>query len=295
MKKLLIILFIALAINSYCQVFGSKDRQGYSYSDLDASLYMSSLTTPITDSMSNKIFNFIIKLKDSLNITNLYQRFDVFYLFANETSELALRNMAKRSFDGTIQGTVTFTVYEGFTGNGSTGIIKTGYIPSVSAYAFELYYSSLGIYSRTNILRNNVDIGCYSTTPVSYSALGVRLSASNFTATINRNTNVGSNYYPEDSTGIGMFVVTNPNTPSTNNLYINGLYVATNSTTIFTYNLSSLEFYVLAYNNNGSVGLPSTNQISVAFIGGGLSDEEVEKITNCIEWYMDSNGKGVID
>ena len=52
--------------------------------------------------------------------------------------------------------------------------------------------------------------------------------------------------------------------------------------------------YVLAFNNAGALGSPSTKQVSVFFTGGGLTQQKINTITDIIEENMDAKKTGVI-
>jgi len=52
--------------------------------------------------------------------------------------------------------------------------------------------------------------------------------------------------------------------------------------------------YMLGYNNDGVLGLPSTQQVSVGFAGGGMTQTNVNNFTDTLEVYMDAIGAGII-
>jgi len=66
------------------------------------------------------------------------------------------------------------------------------------------------------------------------------------------------------------------------------------TTSVVSTQVPEVQFYLLALNTANAPGLYCTNQISFAFIGGGLTATEARQVTNCIEYYMDALGKGVI-
>src|SRR5690606_25638804 len=69
--------------------------------EFEAERYFASLETPLSNSAKTKINNFVAMLKDSLEIDSLAEKFDVMYLFANETPDAGLHNLVKRMHDAT--------------------------------------------------------------------------------------------------------------------------------------------------------------------------------------------------
>lgn len=56
-----------------------------------------------------------------------WSSFDILYLFATDTAATALTNLTSSSFTATTSGSPTFTAAQGYTGNGTTTFINTGY------------------------------------------------------------------------------------------------------------------------------------------------------------------------
>jgi len=76
-------------------------------------------------------------------------------------------------------------------------------------------------------------------------------------------------------------------------LYVNNV-IKINGVAITT-KIPNQDMTLLALLNGGSVyNYFENDQISFAFIGAGLTSTEARQVTNCIEYYMDALGKGVI-
>jgi hypothetical protein len=75
---------------------------------------------------------------------------------------------------------------------------------------------------------------------------------------------------------------------SVNYMYITG--TGTSQTTA----IPNYSFYIGARNENSIPERYIDCQISVVFFSEYISEENNRKILNCIEYYMDSNGKGII-
>jgi len=227
-------------------------------------------------------------------IDSLPEVFDVMYILANETEEAALKNLVKRSHDATKVNSPAFTAWEGFTGNGSDNCINTNWNGRTSdAVVYTLNSASFGIYYRTNTVGTAYESnGCYSTTADGGTANRIR---------IDRDNNYSNSYY----CAVNGTYATASSTDRLNGMYIASrtasnvvkLYVnniaKVNATTAST-KIPNQNVHVLALlTNGGSLALYENDQISLAFLGKGLSAAEERKVTNCFEYYMILNDKGL--
>lgn len=248
----------------------------------DSKIYFAAMSTPLSTEQQERIDTLVRRLYVDLSITNLSQAFDFFYLHANETPEAALRNLVKRSHDATNINSTTFTQWQGFTGNGSNMHLNTNYNPSTSATALLSNSGSMGVYVRSNNLTDGGSL-MGNTGVTNRSEIIVRT-----THVQGRLNNTTSHY----STGMhgndirGMWIE-----QQTGKLYIykNATLLQESSTSV-TSGYTTANIFILSTGSNYSF-----NQVSVAYIGKGLSATEVSNITNSIEWYMDDLGTGVID
>jgi len=75
---------------------------------------------------------------------------DGLYIFATNTTTTANLNLCGTSFGLTSHGTITFNADTGYTGNGSTGYLDTGFNLSTAGGHFLQNSASLGVYVLTN-------------------------------------------------------------------------------------------------------------------------------------------------
>lgn len=294
-QGLTVLIFIvqALLVQNYAQSFWvvAGFDGGVSY-DADAKTYFNAMITPLSADQKARVNTFVEMVKDTLNMTNLSDRWDVAYLFANETSEAGLKNLVKRSHDATIgSATVTFTADQGFAGNGSSGYINTNYNPNddhvkCNAVIDEIADFSMGIYSRTDGQQAGQSFGVNNGAQI----LALRLRHTNNHAYIYAfgNTQMDAGASTNSS---GFFVATSENFNKTA-LYRNGAVVTSNlvgvSTTYPDYNL-----FISAINAADTPGSYVNYQFSFFFLGDELTATEIRGLNNCIEYYMDSLGTGV--
>jgi len=291
LKKLILILFLTGL------TFGQSNLLLLMSSDvvivpdeMETTRYLASLTTPLSDSQEVNINNLIAMLKDSLNIDSLPQVFDAIYLFANETSEAGLKNIVKRSFDGTLAGTSnpTFQAWRGFGDDPSIGgYVNSNFTPSTEGVAYTLNSSSFGVYSRVDHLGTGlVEMGTYSGTNTR-SRIYLLASANTVTYSIQ---DASADFSVANSNTSGLFVVSRTG-ETAKAVYRNGLSLGTDATA--SGGLSAQKFYIMAWNNNGTAAGMTPRQIAIAFIGKGFTPTEVRMINNCFEVYLDGIGAGV--
>ena len=122
----------------------NKLRRGGGVSlDPDLTTYLNALTTPLSSDQQTKLNTLVTDIKDGLNIDNLSDFFDTFHILANETEEAGLKNLAKRSHDGTAYNSPVFTQYEGFKGDGSSAYVKISYNPKTDGVNYSFSFSSV--------------------------------------------------------------------------------------------------------------------------------------------------------
>lgn len=218
----------------------------------------------------------------------VWAKLDLFYLFAqtvNSASE-ALKNwILPGTHDASLVNAPAFVALEGFTGNGSTSYINTGWDATTDGVNYIQDSASAGVYIRTNIAGTETDIGARSAAgrfQISPRVVGDEKQA------IGPNDLTALNDANTDSRG--MFVLTRT-ASNARALYKNKVANSDSeaSTGIFTDDV-----FILANNNFGAPNNHSTRQVACAIIGGGLTQANVDALTDAVEAYMDSNGKGVI-
>ena len=262
-------------------------RVGLKY-DLDLVTYIAGLATPLSDGQLILLNNFIVTLKSGLGIRNLSDAFDIIYILANETTEAALRNLVKRSHDATAVNSPTFTILEGYTGNGSSMYINTNYNANTQGVNYTLNSASMGYYGRLNV-STGMPFGVFDNGGATNSMINGKNASNQFIVQLNTAGYgvVGTNY----GTGAGFYV----GSRTANNVtygYNNGARSAIK--TDASVSMYSYTHYILAAHRSAGATSFSNQQVSFAFTSRGLTQAEVTVITNAFEAYMDANGKGVI-
>ena len=228
-------------------VFRRPTGPGY---DADAAAYFAAVTTPFSTARKAIINTLVTTLKADGNWAGL----DRLWLMANEASDQGLISLVNPASTAmTLVNAPTFTVDQGFTGDGLTTYINTGYTPNVDGIKFTLNSASMGVYSRTQVSAGEADMGegdTYNTDLlVCFSGTGyARISS----AGVN-----GAN-----ASSVGFFAAVQDAT--TGFFYKNGTsqFSAANTGEL----LASLPLWILARNLSGNER-NNTKEISIAFTG----------------------------
>jgi len=210
---------------------------------------------------------------------------DIFWLMGghtNDNGESVLNWVNPGTFDGVVVNSPTFTALEGFTGDGLTTRIMTNYIPSINGINYKLNSASIFVYARK-------DTG----TDLKALCGGDTIPASQIIT--------GSTFYSDINNANASIANTNVNTKGflgasrTASNLIESYNNATKYTDVdVSTGVQNDELWVLARRGAGTGQFFTDNQISMFFVGGGLSEVQVTGFRAAFKAYMDSNGKGVI-
>lgn len=279
MKKLILILLLATTL--YPQSSNLLLLMSGGYKNPETTLYLAGQT--VSGEQATRIDNFVTMLKDSLGITSLSSKFDVMYLLANQNQALGLRNLVKRSHDATAVNSPTFTQWQGFAGNGTSSYLNTN------------FKESQGI--NYNISNYNIMMGAYLRSG-SYGSLAIMGARGSKYSLIYNLSIAGISYYGNVTSPITSSIanVSYPKMQSAGRENNTQATVSTKNSTLNHYTTNTLNFegsadnnfYIFAYNNNGTPAAYSDAQASFVYFSRFLTSVEIRKIFNCFKYYMDS-------
>ena len=127
---------------------------GISY-EPEAEALFSAFTTPPTDARKSVINNTILIWKGN----GFWDEADVIAVFDAETSQAGLVNWKNPAHTFTLVNSPTFTVDQGFTGNGTSSYIDLNWNPSVDAVKMTLNSTGMHCSSRSAGSANGVLVG----------------------------------------------------------------------------------------------------------------------------------------
>jgi hypothetical protein len=219
----------------------------------------------------------------------LWTSLDRLWLLAGENAISALTDLVANSL-ATAVSAPTFTVDQGYTGNGTTSYVDTNAVSG----------------SLTNYVQNSASFGYWALTDSSKSASrfgwfdsagGVKdgyLSLHNHDTSDNIVVAINSSTFDElRLTRAGNFLVGNRPDSTHQEAYVDGAFV--NSAVSNSVSLSGLTetFFVCGRNDNGSLFAQSDEQVSIALIGGSFTSGEQFNLYSRLATYMASVLTGI--
>jgi hypothetical protein len=215
-----------------------------------------------------------------LKTDTIWSETDIMYMFATTDTGQANYNWKSSNYNIVASGSTipTFTTEKGFTSNGTTGYLKTNWIPSTNAVYYTVNDGSYSVYSQDNIGENLFVLGANNTT-TNFMHLNPRTTVNNIDGRINQDTVKNRS----NSNSQGFFTVSRGSS-SGYDIYRNGALL---------YNISSVssalptvQLSILGNNYNGTTTSFTTRQISFVRVGAKLSSYRQNILHRRIEWYL---------
>lgn len=294
MKKLILSFLLIFSLVVPGQVVGQisgKIKPSYTtqlYSKAycsEAVAVFDAMTTKPSDARKTLINDLI----EGLKTDGIWAGLDCFWMMAchiNDNGEAQINWKNPGTFDCTNVHATAYEVDRGYTGDGANDYLNTNYNPSTDGINYSLDDASFGAYIRTNVLENKADMGIAIVADniilYSYHTTGPQTYIR-----INDNTYINV----AQANSLGFYIVTriaNNNSLAYKNK-TNIADVVSNSTAI-----PNSEMFLFAYNNGTVASALSTKQIAAAFVGGGMTQTNVNNFTDRLETFMDAIGAGVI-
>lgn len=248
-------------------------RRGPAY-DPDALAFFARLTTQPTETRK-KLYSDLIA---SLKTAGVWSKLDALYILAAADAQAARQNLVANAFNLTAVGSPAFATDRGYTGDGATANLATGFNPSTAPSAkYTQDQATLASWVRSS---NNG----------SYCAVG--LSASGVTGSIRPNASgnlsVATNNATADtsavvgSAGLSAWTRTASNSLK---LYKNGALLATKTTASISLPNAAVTLLMLSNFSQFSV-----DQVAAASIAGPMSDSEHAAFHSALNIYMTAVG-----
>jgi hypothetical protein len=205
---------------------------------------------------------------------------DGIYILATNTTATANLNLCGTSFGLTTSAAPTFSADHGYTGNGTTQFLDTGFNPSTAGGRSTLNSSSLGVYTLTNRASNStVQAGVADATAFSY--VGV-FQGGNAAVDVN-----GFTFSPGSAVSASQGLTAGSRTVSGSiDSYKNASSTSLGTITDASTNLPNRSYYICGYNNAGTLTSPTSDQIAAAFFGAGITGAQFLLLSNRINAYM---------
>lgn len=134
-----------------------KGVGGYVFTNAEADALVARFTTEPDDTRKGLIDAWWTTVKAAgVSASDL----DIFYMLAAADSQAARQNWIADAYHATAVNSPSFVADRGYTGNGSTSYLDTGFNPTTaSSPKYTLNDASMGIFCRTNVQEQARDIG----------------------------------------------------------------------------------------------------------------------------------------
>jgi len=213
---------------------------------------------------------------------------DAFWMFAAHDDQAALLNWIEDDHNCTEVNSPAFEVDKGYTGNGTSSYLNTNYNPLVDGVKAVLGDIGFGLYQRASIGDGTYWLlGATSSTTFRLGILP-RFFDTVFASAFTANTSFSNS----NTVTQGLFSVSSLDEAQVS-VYINGSldFTETPDQDIGSF----YDIYILCQNSAGTAGNFSVGQVSFAFIGRGLTENEQATLFSLIEAYLDAIGAGVVE
>ena len=228
----------------------------------------------------------------TLVINGIWDRLDWMPAFAQTTSAGGLINCINPGTNNpTIVNDPLFTALEGFTTDGLSKYINSNWKMITDGVNYTLNDCSFGFYIRNNVATDEVAMGVRDDTPGLDQVTYITPRAvSDGKCYLRCNETMATYIRALNADSRGMWIG-NRTAVDDYALYKNTMELISGANV--TSNLTDLEFFIGAMNDDGVAANHTPYQFSMAFTGGGLTPVQTQVLTNAFEAYMESNGKGV--
>lgn len=209
---------------------------------------------------------------------------DFLSIYAAADSATALTNLVQASYGGTVHGTMTFAANVGYQGDGNTGYIDTGFTPSTAAGNFSLNSATLGVAIQTNRTTPNFSFAIGTTFDDGTTSAIIPMWGDGTSGTVAMlNNNDFTVHNSSTTTAKGMWVTSLLSNAFSlwkdNTLLVSRPPVSVNGPSAF-------PVLVGAARSGGNPGQFSTDQISAAFGGAGLTSAQISAVSNAINNFL---------
>ena len=230
-------------------------------------------------------------LINGLVTDGVFSLLDALYIFATNTTTTANLNLISTSFGLTQTGSVTFSADHGYTGDGSTGYLDTGYTPSTAGGHLTLNSVSGGAYILNSRATANNHCAFGTGDNAFIDKLNYQPLNNSNNALAQGNDASNANFALSITNAQGMGSVTR-NSSSTLDFYKNaGSTLGPASATSQALAVNSI--LICAGRETGTPSNFSADQIAAVYFGGGLNATQVGQVHSRINAYMTALGIAV--
>jgi hypothetical protein len=240
-----------------------------------------------TSGLDSTHINAYTDLIDGLVADGIWSKLDMLHVYATQDSTTALLNLVSTSFNGTANGSPTFTADRGFTGtNGSSTIyINTGFNATTAPSPNYIQDSAhISAWSVTNVGTSaNPMMGAYDSGGNKESDLYPKYTDNNTYIRVNAG---GGLPGAANSDPTGHYLASRTGSTALSG-YKNGSSLLSNTSA--SHAPANLNVYTLGSNKDGTAN-GSPHQCAMASIGSGLSSTDITNFYDRLRTFMTAVG-----
>ena len=209
------------------------------------------------------------------------------YPMVGASAAACAQNLKSASFPGTFFGLVNFAS-TGVTGNGSSGYMNSGFVPSTNGLTYD--NNHISFYSRTTAFSGNDFFEIGSSTNSSFTdPLGLWSRRTNDSAGYDSGSTFTNRSTFSNTDGKGFYCGTAVTT--TSKFFKNGVNQVSFSLTASA--ISSVDVFILAFNEGGGNIYYSTKELAFASMGNGLTDTQASNFYTAVQAFQTTLGRQV--
>lgn len=254
---------------------------GVSYED-EATAYFAAMSVAPDDTRKGHINTLVASLKTA----GVWSKLDWLCLHAAHDAQAGLINLVDPTEIATNVNSVSFATDAGYTGNGSTSYLNSGWNPTVGSHQFAQNSAHIGVWGGTNVVATNQTSAGNNVARLNTAYDATRISVAT-------NNSSGTLITPGGTpTSIGHLMGARTGAAALQ-YYKNGAIYGSAQTTASTAPANGAIF-ICAYNSNTSGGAfaaqYTTRQIQITHWGSSLSGAEVSDLYNALSVYRTAIG-----
>jgi hypothetical protein len=224
----------------------------------------------------------------SLRTSGAWALIDDAWALVAENAVQALTSLKQRRLS-TAVNSPTFAANAGYTFDGATNYIDTGFIIGTHGISTTSTLGHLSVYERTNVATTTSALGT-SVSSIRQHMIRPRTGAANLTGSFNSNL---ASVAITDSRGLSYIDRTDSGGTANINFSKNGASLGAASSGASGSGAVSISLFIGGYNLGGVLTLPRACQVGFASIGAPLSAAQVAAQYSAVQSYMTAKGANV--
>lgn len=225
----------------------------------------------------------------SLKTAGIWAKLDAFWMYAAHSEDESLLNWVKDDHNCVPVNFPLHRIDKGWRGDAKSAYIRTGYVPSVNSDKFTLNSASMGIGFFT---QNSTEGFCMGSSNVD-STNGYTVIIQKFGGQSAFSVNGNNTWAYKNQAVFGRFLIANRTASNVIKGYVDGIEVASGSQN--SVGLSTGEIILMGAKVSGTVYAQDNREVAFAYIGSGLTPEEIVDFVTITDNYLSAIENPVLE